>query len=165
MIAFKIYWSAYGGVKALLRSPYLWASCLISVALIGIWFPVNDEGQRDWSSLALSVLPGLISFSIGALAIMFSMTSGVFVKVLHNGQDDSLYMKTVATFFHFILVQCLALLWVLALEAYDCLWISAVAFWLFTYSILCGLAAAANTVLLADLKNKSTVLDADERGL
>jgi len=135
-------------------SPFLIVSIFLTFALAGIWMPIDADGQRTWAALALSVLPSLVSFSLGALAILFSMTSGVFLKILHDdGKSDSLYMKTVATFFHFMLVQIIALVLVLALEAYDTLWLSAFGFWAFAYSILCGLAAALNIVLLADLKN------------
>jgi hypothetical protein len=160
MRAFKIYWGAYGGWKALLSSIYLWLSLCIAVMLCGIWVPIDAEGQRQWAVLALSVLPSLISFSLGALAITFAMPSGVFLKILHDdGDDNSLFMQTVATFYHFILIQVLALLVVLALEAYDTIWLSALGFWAFVYSILCGLAAASNVVLLADLKNKAASLE------
>tara|TARA_R110000850_G_scaffold268380_1_gene399971 strand:- start:4995 stop:5411 length:417 start_codon:yes stop_codon:yes gene_type:complete len=137
-------------------------SLILTISLVGIWLPVDANGQRMWAVLALSVLPSLISFSLGALAIMFSMTSGAFLKILHkDGDNNSLYMKTVATFFHFMLVQIVALMLVLALEAYDTLLLSVLGFWAFAYSILCGLAAASNIVLLADLKNKAAPLDKD----
>lgn len=162
MKAFRIYWEAYGGTKALLASPFLWMAIVLTIVLVGIWVPEDQEGQRKWASIALSVLPALISFSLGALAIMFSMTSGAFLKILHqDGENNSLFMKTVATFFHFMLVQIVALVLVLALEAYDHIVLSAIGFLAFSYSILCGLAAASNIVLLADLKNKAAPFDDD----
>ncbi|MDH4539775.1 hypothetical protein [Sulfitobacter faviae] len=162
MKAFKIYWKAYGGFWALVKSPFFLVSLILTAVLIGIWLPIDDSGERMWAALALSVLPSLISFSLGALAIMFSMTSGTFLRILHqDGDNNSLFMKTVATFFHFMLVQIIALILVLALEAYDTLLLSLLGFWAFAYSILCGLAAASNIVLLADLKNKAAPLDND----
>ncbi|WP_171647513.1 hypothetical protein [Ruegeria sp. HKCCD4318-2] len=128
--------------------------------LHGLWLPVNCDGQREWASLALSILPSMVSFSLGAMAIVFAMTSGAYVKLLHkDGAEDSMFMQLVAVFFHFVLLQILAIIFALAVEAYDTLLLSGVGFWLFTYSLLAGLAAAGNLILVADIKNSAAPLD------
>ncbi|AUR08473.1 hypothetical protein PhaeoP48_02330 [Phaeobacter inhibens] len=70
-------------------------------------------------------------------------------------------MKLVAVFFHFILVQIVALLSALYVLSFDH-WIpSALAFWLLCYALMSGVAAAANLLLIADIKNQASVLDED----
>ncbi len=94
------------------------------------------------------------------MAIVFAMTSGAYVKLLHkDGAEDSMFMQLVAVFFHFVLLQILAIIFALAVEAYDTLLLSGVGFWLFTYSLLAGLAAAGNLILVADIKNSAAPLD------
>ena len=160
--AFPIYWKAYGGWSGLFRSPYIYVSIVITVALSGLWLECNDAGERVWAPLALSVLPSLVSFSLGALAIVFAMTSGVYLKLIHGeGDENSTFMRLIAVFFHFILVQIFAILFALAVEAYSNIVLSAIGFWLFCYALLSGVAAASNLVLIADIKNRASILEDD----
>ncbi len=157
---FSIYWTAYGGWKALRSSPYVYISFVPFLLLVGLWWPEQEPNGRQWPLYALSILPALISFSLAAMAIAFSMSSGAYLKLLHKkGASDSLFMKLIAVFFHFILIQVLALLAAMFVISCDH-WIpSAVAFWLLCYALMSGIAAAANLVLIADIKNQASVLD------
>lgn len=158
--SFRVYWRAYGGLPALRRSPYPYLAAILTVMLHGLWLPLTEDGQRDWAGLALAILPSMVSFSLGAMAIVFAMTSGEYVKLLHkNGADDSMFMQLVAVFFHFVLLQILTIFFALAVEAYDTLLLSCLGFWLFSYSLLAGLAAAGNLILVADIKNRAAPLD------
>lgn len=157
---FQIYWNAYGGIRKLLCSPYLIVSFVPFVALFDLWYFEGPDGIRTWPSYAISILPSLISFSLGSLAIVFAMSSGAYVKLLHkNGDPDSLFMRLVAVFFHFILVQVLALFATLGVFSKDNAFTSGLAFWLLCYALMSGIAAAANLVLIADIKNQASPLD------
>ena len=100
MKPFKIYWTAYGGWRALFGSRYLYAAFVPFIAFINLWYYPNSEGVRIWPTYALAILPALISFSLGSLAIVFAMSSGTYVKLLHKGgASDSMFMQLVADLF------------------------------------------------------------------
>jgi hypothetical protein len=158
--AFDAYWTAYGGWKALIRSSYLWISLAPVVWLWPAWVPKDSKSSGAWVELAFQVIPSVISFSLGALAIIISLSSGAFLKIIQErGSPTSLYMQMVAAFFHFILVQFVCIM--IAVIAKFILWdyLSFFGFWVFCYALSCGVAAAVSLVGLAQLRNKSSNIE------
>lgn len=157
--AFKTYWRVYGGWRQLLVSPYLWLSGLFWALCKPLWFDQRDTGF-EWSEHALSILPSMVSFSLGALAIFLAFSNADFLKILRQkGNQHSYLMRVTTAFFHFILVQFIALLSTILLTAYPVVAISAVAFWLFVYAIAAGVAAAAALLDMAEILNAAGKLD------
>ncbi len=64
-------------------------------------------------------------------------------------------MKMIAAFFHFILVQFVAIFAAIVASLYVILPLSFVGCFLFIYSMACGIAAAAALVNIAMIRNKA----------
>lgn len=153
--AFRAYWNAYGGWKALFQSSYFWISLGVTLFLVPAW-DTRAEGEQIWVSLALQILPSIVSFSLGAMAIILSVASGRFLSVIQqSGKLDSFFMKMIAAFFHFILVQFVAIFAAIVASLYVILPLSFVGCFLFIYSMACGIAAAAALVNIAMIRNKA----------
>lgn len=153
------YWRDYGGWKEVRRSPYFRRSFFPFVLLFPLWlFPL--EGPYLWVDLALSILPALLSFSLAALAILLSMPSGEFFKILTNDDDGvSFYMAVSSTFTHFIVVQIWALFMIGLTLAFPYPGTSGLGFFSFCYSISCGLAAVSTLMSYANLRNEAADLE------
>ena len=102
------YFDAYGRWRAIFLSPLFLLSVAIASVSYGNW--ISDK----WSALAQSLIPNLLGFSLGTYAILFSlMTSRLkrALKAVKNDQGTTYLDEINATFFHFIFVQVIALLW------------------------------------------------------
>lgn len=153
--AFKAYWDAYGGWKVLRTSPYLWYSFSATLFMVPAW-DNRTHGNQVWADLALQILPSIVSFSLGAMAIILSVASGRFLAVIkQSGRMDSFFMKMIAAFFHFILVQFIAIFVAILGTLYTNLIFSFLGCWLFVYSLACGIAAAAALVSIAMIRNRA----------
>ncbi|MCI2395337.1 hypothetical protein [Aliiroseovarius sediminis] len=160
MSAIVTYWKAYGGLASLLSSGYLWAAVLLSILLNPLWLiPTEPEATVLWTGLAISVLPGLTAFSLGAIAIFLALTKGAFLAVMQEGGDQSFFLKVVAAFFHFLLVQFAALTLSFCVVAWPNGWLSFIGFTVFLYAVFSGVAAAAILVDVAEIKNVADPLD------
>ncbi len=112
---FSRYWKAYGGFKALLTSPYLWASIFISLALFPHW------SQPNWWDDVLSIMPNLLGFSLGGYAMWIAIGDDDFRQLISGEDDDgepSPYMEMNAAFVHFIILQLLSMVLALFAKAY-----------------------------------------------
>lgn len=110
---FMRFWAAYGGTKALVRSPYLRTALLILPFCWGSWSVPN------WWDTVIGVLPNLLGFTLGGFAIFVAFGDARFIASLAAPEADpdrpTVYRELCATFVHFILVQVAAL--VLAIVA------------------------------------------------
>lgn len=99
------YFDAYGGWRALITSPLFSLSALITAINYSNWLE-----SSEWVSLSQNMIPNLLGFSLGTYAIL---TSGIkrTLKALKNDKDISYLDEINATFFHFLFVQVLALIW------------------------------------------------------
>ena len=134
------YWRTYGGIPALVKSPYLHTS-LAGSFLIPLW------KMDDWYDIPLDVIPSILGFSLAGYAMFLAFGDEAFRRLIAGEYGDgkeSPFMEFNAIFLHFIVVQILAIL--LAVNAkvreidggvaayFSCV--------VFVYSLLTALAAA-----------------------
>lgn len=163
---FARYWHAYGGSKALLRSPYLHFALVLLVITWGTW------SRPLWWDLAIDVLPSLLGFTLGGFAIFLGFGDEKFRALLSERDEDepdetSPYVGLCATFAHFVLIQVLALTVSLVAKAWagsvippdaldKCLsfpWLilSGLGYGLFLYSVTSSLAASFHVFRIATM--------------
>jgi hypothetical protein len=100
------YWEIYGGFGALIRSPYVHLALLFTLVCLPFW--QHDIKAFD---VALGVIPNLLGYTVGALAIVLAFSSAkIFAILAEKGNPHSFFMKLTANLIHFILVQALALI-------------------------------------------------------
>lgn len=106
---FSRYWNSYGGMSALVSSPYLHISLLLTILTFGYW------SDNDWWMQSLSVLPTLMGFTLGGFAIFLSLGSESFRALMARADGDestdkSPYMVVISSFVHFVLMQMFAII-------------------------------------------------------
>jgi hypothetical protein len=108
------YWANYGGLSALIISPYLHISIIISIILYPIW------SVKGWEQYVLQILPNIVGFSVGSYAILLSFGDPKFFRILmsESEQEKSVYLALNGTFVHFVVVQILAIVAAVGCEAY-----------------------------------------------
>lgn len=109
----KKYWSSYGGFKALLKSPFLWLSILMTVISREFFL------EEKWLDLPISMLPSLLGFNIASYSVWLAFGNHKLNKILSklkDGQIHSRYMEVNSSFIHFILAQILCLIFVVLLK-------------------------------------------------
>jgi len=102
------YFKAYGGWSGVVGSPLF----LISIAIAAVSY--RQWLNPAWTTTAYSLLPSLLGFSLGTYALLFSLiTSRVkgALRAVKNQDAISALEQVNATFFHFIFVQVVALVW------------------------------------------------------
>lgn len=88
------------------------------------------------------------------MSIFLAFTNPALIDELQEkGRADSIYMKTAATFFHFILIQVLALVVTFLAEAHDLRALAFLSFLLTAYSLTTVMAVASNLLRLAQVFN------------
>lgn len=105
------YFNAYGGFSAVLTSPLLIFAVGLSLISYRKWLTDN------WSESALSLLPNLLGFSLGAYSVIFSILTHrmrTAIKASKNDAGHSYFDEINSAFFHFILVQVIAIFWAFA---------------------------------------------------
>jgi hypothetical protein len=104
----KRYLYHYGGLRAVVTSPLF----LLSIVVAALDY--DTVIHRGWVVRAEAMIPSLLGFSLGTYAILFSILSGPIRQALQRleASPGVSYLQMInATFFHFIFVQILALLW------------------------------------------------------
>lgn len=146
----SLYWRIYGGMEALLQSPYAHLSIVTSFLCFPLWSDARDPG---WYDLPLSSLPDLLGFTLGGYAILLAFGNDKFLMVLCAKDDEdkpSPFMNVNAAFVHFIIVQAIALF--IAIIAFSWEAKSGPVAWfgvtIFLYSLLTGVAAAFSILRL-----------------
>jgi len=168
---FREYWLAYGGLRALLGSPYLHAAGLLLLLTQSLWL------HAPWWRQSFFVLPSLLGFTLGGFAIFLGFGDAKFRAVLAEQEPEeavNAYVGLCATFVHFILVQAIALIAAILAAA----WWSEVAvtnggaggvtrgihgmigYGLFLYAIILTIAAAMHVFRIARIY--ATFVNADK---
>jgi hypothetical protein len=162
---FSRYWTAYGGVGALLRSFYLHLAAALLLLTFHAW---TNPG---WWEQSLSVLPNLLGFTLGGFAIFIGFGDEKFRSLLAEPEEDinqpTIYVSLCATFVHFILVQVLALVyaavakswwfyaeWMDPVRSYLPCWnavVGAIGYGLFLYALTSVIAATMHVFRIASM--------------
>ncbi|NLR73562.1 hypothetical protein [Leeia aquatica] len=105
----KLYWAAYGGWRALWRSPYLWLSFCLLLLTTHYWL------TEAWWEQVFSVMPSMLGFTLGGFAVFLGFGDEKFKSIIsgqmpEDGGRPSPYLEVSATFLHFVLVQMIALI-------------------------------------------------------
>ena len=100
------YFRYYGGIKEILRSPYLIYSTIFSLFLFPIWT------NENWWELVIIIQPSIIGFSLAGYAILLTFGNEEFLKLIRGRREEnetSPYMMLSSTFFHFLFIQIIAI--------------------------------------------------------
>ena len=157
--AFQGYWKAYGGFWSLLRSTYFLVAIALTILCAKLWIPVKGE-TLGWVQLTVDIIPSLLGFALGGMAIMLAFSSGKFLDAIRQkGKDDSYFLKMMASFFHFTIVLTGALVMAyLAQPGWLPNWInwgvSFLGFLLSIYGILLALSTVSSIWHTARIFNK-----------
>lgn len=152
---FKIYWALYGGRDALTHSPYLHVAIFISIIRYKSWSHLSKDNQYSWTQTTIDIIPSMLGFSMGGMAIMlaFSGERNLLKIISQDGKPDSLFAKIIASFFHFIFMQTIAILVALITQDYAFLILSFLGHTIFIYAILLGLATAGQILNISRVFN------------
>jgi len=107
------FWEAYGGIGALVKSPFLWFAFVFSV----VFFPVGLGNK--WVDYSQNIFPDLLGFTLGGFAIFVSFGNERFVSLLTGPDEDgkpSPLLSISASFAYFIFCQIVALIYSIAFE-------------------------------------------------
>lgn len=151
----KLYWAAYGGWREFFQSLYLYAALIFTVTTFPIWSKFDKDGNATWATMPTSILPNLLGFSMGGMAIMLAFAgSRVFVYITEDGKKNSYFIKAVASFYHFIMAQTVAILLGIICQTYSSLLLSFFGYLSMSYALLAAPATAAqifNTARVANI--------------
>ena len=138
---FRRYWAIYGGWKAVAKSIYFYAALALTWACESFWAKAGTAS----ADLAIDIIPSLMAFSLGGMAIVLAVSNRQFLRAIRqDGIEGSIFMKTIALFFHFLLLQTLAILAAMLVKAFpEPIALSGIAFFFLAYSITAALATAA----------------------
>lgn len=118
-----------------------------------------DRYQNDpfWTGLAVGIIPNLLGFALGGMAIMLSFSSGRFLEAIRqNGKEDSYFMKMIASFFHFSLILTASLILAILSKSISNQCISILGLFCLFYGILLVPATAASIWHTARVFNTAT---------
>jgi hypothetical protein len=102
-------------------------------------------------------MPNILGFTVGALAIILAFSNGDFsIYLTQKGNDESLFMKTIANFVHFIVIQIGALLLSIFSVAHNGVVWKFATTTVLTYAILTTLSIAIQLFQMATVYNMST---------
>lgn len=153
--SYKSYFAIYGGWRAVIYSVYTQIALLLGLLCsMGVGIRFGEIGT--------SVLPNLLGFTIGAMAIVLSLsTSEFFTFLAEKGSSNSYFLKLVSNFLHYIIAQALTII-VCVIEKSLCANspLNLIASSLFFFSVMSPVAMGVQLFLLAKLYNRKAYVDA-----
>jgi hypothetical protein len=118
--------------------------------------------DKKTSDIAASVLPNLLGFTVGALAIVLAFSSApVFETLAEAGKPRSFFMKLTSSLIHFILVQVLALITAIAAKVTEVQWLDNLSLFFLYYAVLVTFAAGIQLFLTAIIYNTKQSIETD----
>jgi len=100
---------------------------------------------------------------MGGMAIVLAFAgSKLFETLRQQGKEHSYFIKLVATFFHFILVQTVAIMLGLAGKAYCSSVLAFFGYWAMCYAILATISTAGQLFNTARIANYVSSVDDDK---
>lgn len=142
----KKYWQGYGGLPALIGSPFFHLAIIITAFSYPLWF------NSEWWVTVTSIIPGLLGFTLGGFAIWLAIGDGQFKELLAGSTEKTLspFIKLNYAFLHFVIVQIIALIFALSIKgfsAWGLFWsseavfiVGGIGYLLFIYAILSSFA-------------------------
>jgi hypothetical protein len=115
------YFRRFGGLPAVMFSPYTLVAALITAVCWGDW------RSSGWADAPLAMLPALLGFSLAAYALLLAFGDENFRAFLaeeHASQsrtdvpEDNVLLGISAIFLHFIVIQVVALLMAVVAHAH-----------------------------------------------
>ena len=159
MNTYKTYWQLYGGFPALVRSPYVYAALALTALCFPYWNKQDVNGTYPWADTAIAIIPNLLGFSMGGMAVMLAFSGASFFKIIaEDGQKNSLFAQVIANFFHFVLVQGLTVSFALLVLAHPNSILSCFGFLFLTYSVMVAVATAGQLLNIGVILNKTASL-------
>ena len=158
------YWTIYGGYRALLGSPYLHVALGLTGVCLLFWAKTAHlDYLTKVSDIAISAIPNLLGFTVGAFAIVLAFSSAqIFRTVAEGGDPLSFFMKLAANLVHFILIQVLALVCAILAKISDSLALNVATLIFMLYGILATLSVALQLFQTAIIYNATASLNADD---
>jgi hypothetical protein len=149
-----VYWKIYGGAHAIVRSPYFLIAVVAAILSYPLWW-----NSVEWASLILGAIPNILGFSIGAFAVILSFGQSALDRLKHTDETKSHYLRVIASFVHFIVVQALSLIVAFIGKGWNLKILSFVGTVLGIYAISLAVAAAFRLFRLARVYNQLRVKD------
>jgi hypothetical protein len=110
--------------------------------------------------MAISVIPNLLGFTVGAMAIVLAFSSAPIFKMLaQDGDPRSFFMRLTANLVHFIVVQASALIIGIVGKATGNSTIDGFALFFLFYGVLVTLSAGIQLLQTASLYNAHASLE------
>jgi len=117
-------------------------------------------GRPEVSDTIIGIIPNLLGFSIGALAIVLATSSSeLFHRLAENGRKDSFFIVLTANLTHFIVVQVVTLISAIVVKFSELPHSDFVLMFLLIYAVLVAMAGGVQLFLTADLYNASAALN------
>ncbi|HEX8194112.1 MAG TPA: hypothetical protein VF552_14555 [Allosphingosinicella sp.] len=158
--AFQGYWRVFGGIWQIARSTYFWLAAILTATLPKLWLTAEQGGEPVWVSVTLDIVPSLLGFALGGMAIMLAFSSGKFLEAIRQrGKDNSYLRKIMASFFHFSVVLTVALVIAYVSKFYGNRYLSFVGVFFSLYGVLLILATASRIWHTARIFNAVTEND------
>lgn len=146
-----VYWTVYGGFRAVFGSPYLHIALLITAGTYPLWIKSND-----WAAITLGALPNILGFSIGAFAVILSFGQDSLERLKDKDEAKSRYLGVIASFVHFIVMQTLALLVAFVGKAWNNPYLGFFGTVITIYAMVLAVAGAFRLFRLARVYNQMT---------
>ncbi|OOC51237.1 hypothetical protein AS855_01250 [Brucella intermedia M86] len=147
----------------MLCSPYIYIAIAITILCFPLWTATGSDGLR-WPSLALGVIPSMLGFSMGGMAIALAFSSSdAFDALAEDGAKNSTFLTVIGNFFHFILIQTVAILIAMITITYPFWLMSAVGIFFLVYAVLTGIALSGQLLMTAKVFNAVAAVRARKR--
>jgi hypothetical protein len=106
------------------------------------------------SEIAIGVLPNLLGFTVGALAIVLAFSSAdIFRIIAEEGNPKSFFLTLTANLMHFICVQVLALICAIIARIIDLVVLDFISLVLLIYAVIVTFSAALQLFQTARIYN------------
>jgi len=147
-----------------LGSPYLHVALGLTGVCLLFWAKTAHlDYLTKVSDIAISAIPNLLGFTVGAFAIVLAFSSAqIFRTVAEGGDPLSFFMKLAANLVHFILIQVLALVCAILAKISDSLALNVATLIFMLYGILATLSVALQLFQTAIIYNATARLNADD---
>lgn len=135
----------------------------LSLILTMICFPFLSSETKA-SDIGLSVVPNLLGFTVGALAIVLAFSSAdLFSTLAEDGQPKSFFMTLTTSLLHFILVQVCALTFGVLAKITGATVLDVISLYFLFYAILSTFAAGIHLFRTAVIYNTRAGLETKVR--